>query len=174
MGKNVIWLAVALLIATGCATRGKPIPTDIAQQNRKMVVEFKNLDLDVKETPRGVAIYFPEVLLFDYDKDRLKSGARAKMHQIAVVVTAPQYNFRDIAVEGHADAMGPQKYNLGLSQRRAESVARELVFSGVAKERMVITSFGESQPVAPNRNPDGSDNPEGRALNRRVEIFILN
>ena len=174
MEKCRIWIAIALVIATGCASRGKPLPEDIAKQNRQMVREFENLDLDVKETPRGVAIYFPEVLLFDYEDDRVKPGVRAKMRQIAAIVNAPQYNFRDIAVEGHADAVGSQKYNLNLSHRRAESIARELVFSGVLKERIVVRDFGESRPVAPNTHPDGSDNPEGRALNRRVEIYIVN
>ena len=174
MNKSLIWTAIALIFSTGCATRSKPLPEVIAEQNRQMVVEFENLDLEVKETPRGVAIHFPEVLLFEYDNARLKPGARAKMHQIAAVVNAPQYGFRDIAVEGHADAIGSQTYNLDLSQRRADSVARELVFSGVEKERIVVRNFGESRPVAPNTRPDGSDNPEGRALNRRVELFIVN
>ena len=174
MNKSLIWTAIALIFSTGCATRSKPLPEVIAEQNRQMVVEIENLDLEVKETPRGVAIHFPEVLLFEYDNARLKPGARAKMHQIAAVVKAPQYGFRDIAVEGHADAIGSQNYNLDLSQRRADSVARELVFSGVEKERIVVRNFGESRPVAPNTRPDGSDNPEGRALNRRVELFIVN
>jgi len=171
---TAVLIAITLVFATGCATHRKSIPEEIAEQNRQMVVAFEDLDLKVEETTRGVAIYFPEVLLFDYDDDRMKPAARAKMHQIATVVNAPQYGLRDIAVEGHADAVGSQQYNLNLSQRRADSVARELVFSGVQKERIVVRNFGETRPIAPNTKPDGTDNPEGRARNRRVEIFIEN
>ncbi len=174
MRTSLICIAITLIVATGCATQGKHLNEKVAEQNRQMVAAFENLDLKVEETTRGVAIYFPEILLFDYDNDRMKPGARAKMHQIATVVNAPQYNQRDIAVEGHTDAMGSQQYNLDLSQRRANSVARELIFSGVQKERIVVRNFGESRPLVPNTNPDGSDNPEGRARNRRVELFIEN
>lgn len=167
-------IPLVLIITTGCATRKNTLPVATAEQNRQMIVAFEDLDLKVEETPRGVAIYFPEVLLFDYNDDRMKTGARAKMHQVATVVNAPQYDWRDVAVEGHADAIGSQKFNLDLSARRARSVARELVFSGVKKERIIIGNFGKSRPIAPNSNPDGTDNPEGRARNRRVEVYIEN
>ena len=173
--KSVLFsILLALIITTGCATRSSKLPVATAEQNRQMIVALEDLDLKVEETPRGVAIFFPEVLLFDYNDDRMKSGARAKMHQIATVVNAPQYLWRDIAVEGHADGIGSKKYNLDLSARRAKSVARELVFSGVKKERIFVSHFGEDRPIAPNSNPDGTDNPEGRANNRRVEIYIEN
>ena len=165
---------IVVAILTGCATHGKPFPENKAEQNRQLVIEFENLDLEVKETPRGVAIYFPEVLLFDFDSARMAFGARAKMRQIAAVVNVPQYRSRKIAVEGHTDAVGSADYNLDLSYRRAESVAKELVFSGVQKERTTVREFGETRPLAPNRNPDGTDNPEGRMRNRRVELYIEN
>jgi outer membrane protein OmpA-like peptidoglycan-associated protein len=174
MKRSLTLLAIILVIFSGCATRGKPMPENKAEQNRQLVIEFKNLDLEVKETPRGVAIYFPEVLLFDFDSARMTFGARAKMRQIAAVVNVPQYRSRKIAVEGHTDAVGSAAYNLDLSHRRAESVARELVFSGVQKKRTTVREFGETRPLVPNKHPDGTDNPEGRMRNRRVELYIEN
>jgi outer membrane protein OmpA-like peptidoglycan-associated protein len=65
-------------------------------------------------------------------------------------------------------------YNLALSRRRAETVARELIGQGLHRERVTIQAYGEARPVAPNLNPDGTDNPAGRARNRRVEAVIRN
>jgi outer membrane protein OmpA-like peptidoglycan-associated protein len=168
MGKKMIWLLSGFLILAGCAAQEKAV------QNRKMVKEIEKMELEVKETERGVEILFPEVLLFDYNSDRLKSEAKTKMHKIAAVVNEPKVESRTIAVEGHADAIGSDAYNMDLSQRRSQSVGRALVFSGVRKERLAVKGMGESKPIAPNTNPDGSDNPEGRARNRRVEVIIEN
>ena len=67
-------------------------------------------------------------------------------------------------VQGNTDNIGTEKYNMGLSLRRAKSVKAYLVNKGVAADRMSIRGFGFSRPVATN------DTDEGRALNRRVEL----
>ena len=68
------------------------------------------------------------------------------------------------AVEGHTDSVGDADYNMGLSQRRAESVSNYLSSHGVSSDRLHAKGFGESQPIADNGTADG------RALNRRVEL----
>ena len=168
MYEKLIWLLSGLLILSGCASSQTKV------QNQKMVKEIEKMELEVREIDRGVEIIFPEVLLFEFDSDRLKPDAKAKMHKIADVVNAPAVESRTIAVEGHTDSIGYPAYNLDLSKRRARSVGRELVFTGVRKERLALKGFGELYPIAPNKNPDGSDNPEGRTRNRRVEVIIEN
>ncbi len=74
-------------------------------------------------------------------------------------------------VYGHTDSISDEAFNLQLSQERADAVSAELKKDGVSAI-LDATGYGESKPVAPNENADGSDNPSGRALNRRVEIFI--
>jgi outer membrane protein OmpA-like peptidoglycan-associated protein len=63
-------------------------------------------------------------------------------------------------------------YNQGLSQRRASAVAAELVTAGVAQKFLTAKGFGSRFPIAPNARSDGSDDPQGRARNRRVEIVV--
>lgn len=164
MNLKVIWLLSGFLFLGACAND--------SAQDRNLVKAFEKLEYQVKKTDRGVEIIFPEVLLFDFDSDRLKSAAKAKMYKIAEVVNEPKVESRMIAVEGHADSIGSDTYNMDLSKRRSESVSRALVFSGVRKERLATRGFGDRNPIAPNINPDGSDNPEGRILNRRVELII--
>ena len=74
-------------------------------------------------------------------------------------------------IYGHTDSISDEAFNLQLSQERADAVSAELKKDGVSAI-LDATGYGESKPVAPNENADGSDNPAGRALNRRVEIFI--
>ena len=80
-----------------------------------------------------------------------------------------------IELSAHTDSKGADKYNEELSQKRAEACTNYLITDkGVAKERIVAKGYGKTMPVAPNTNPDGSDNPDGRAKNRRTEFKILN
>lgn len=77
-----------------------------------------------------------------------------------------------VLIEGYADAVGPESFNLRLSRARAEAVRDYLVASGVAADRLRVVGRGEIEPLAPNARDDGSDNPEGRAVNRRVELSV--
>jgi OOP family OmpA-OmpF porin len=75
----------------------------------------------------------------------------------------------DIEVHGHTDATGPENYNMGLSQRRAEAVRDWLLenYSQLSANQFTVRQFGENQPI------DTNDTREGRARNRRVEIKVI-
>jgi uncharacterized protein YjbI with pentapeptide repeats len=135
--------------------------------------EVTDADITVREG-QGLTTYtIASDLLFDFDADEPTADAAAKLDQVIGSITARFAANDEIQVWGHADAVGDPAYNLDLSQRRADNVAATL---GAAPElagyRIVAIGLGEAQPVAPNTNPDGSDNPEGRAANRRVEIVV--
>jgi peptidoglycan-associated lipoprotein len=76
-------------------------------------------------------------------------------------------------LSSHTDSIASADYNQSLSQRRAQSTVDYLVKKGIARTRLVARGYGESKPVARNTNRDGSDNPDGRARNRRTEFRIL-
>jgi OmpA-OmpF porin, OOP family len=78
-----------------------------------------------------------------------------------------------IELSTHTDSKGGDDYNLKLSQRRAEAVQQYLIEKGIDKSRLIAKGYGETVPIAPNTNKDGSDNPEGRQMNRRTEIKII-
>lgn len=78
-----------------------------------------------------------------------------------------------IELSTHTDNKGSDDYNLKLSQKRAETIMQYLIDKGIDKSRLVAKGYGESVPIAPNQNKDGSDNPEGRQQNRRTEIKII-
>ncbi|MGH8495643.1 MAG: OmpA family protein [Gammaproteobacteria bacterium] len=113
------------------------------------------------------------IIFFSADGDELDIGAREKIEMIATIAKDPRWIDRPILVTGHSDAQGEPEYNQSLASRRAELVAGELIFADVARDRVIVRSVGAEEPLAPNLNADGSDNPQGRALNRRVEVRLL-
>ena len=108
-------------------------------------------------------------LLFDYDKAALKPDAEAALKKVAVVLS--QFPESRLTVEGYTDSRGTRSANMQLSRERAEAVKQWLVKNGGIPATSISTKgFGGQHPVAPNTNANGSDNPLGRALNRRVSI----
>lgn len=77
-----------------------------------------------------------------------------------------------IVLHGSSDSHGSDAQNKAMSRRRAQAVARYLERHGIAKDRVSVIALGEGRPVAPNLNLDGSDNPAGRAKNRRVDVIV--
>jgi outer membrane protein OmpA-like peptidoglycan-associated protein len=129
-------------------------------------------DLAIKEIGNEIQIELNADVLFDFDKADLLPKAEETLKKAADVIRerGPKGPVR---VEGHTDAKGDDNYNLKLSVRRAESVRNWLAQKGgLSGVNFTTKGFGKTQPVAPNTNPDGSDNPEGRQKNRRVTIVI--
>jgi outer membrane protein OmpA-like peptidoglycan-associated protein/tetratricopeptide (TPR) repeat protein len=78
-----------------------------------------------------------------------------------------------IKIDGHTDSKGSDSYNMRLGRRRAEEIKKLMVSRGIDPKRLETATYGESRPVAPNEHPDGSDNPEGRQENRRIEFIVI-
>ncbi len=110
---------------------------------------------------------------FDFDKSTLRPDAVVILNQAIDILK--RYPDLKVEVAGHTDSIGTDAYNQKLSERRAKAVYDYLTSNGVDAARLVgPNGYGESRPIAPNTNPDGSDNPEGRALNRRTELNVQN
>jgi outer membrane protein OmpA-like peptidoglycan-associated protein len=141
-------------------------------RNRQLLEELKKRDLEVRETERGVVVNLPSIL-FEFGKADLTSDARVKVRNVADVLSQ-QARGRRVAVEGHTDSIGGEEYNQRLSEQRAQSVASVLETEGVSDRHLTVKGYGKRYPIAPNTSSDGSDNPAGRAKNRRVEVVIEN
>jgi outer membrane protein OmpA-like peptidoglycan-associated protein len=107
--------------------------------------------------------------LFDFDRAEVRPEAAPAMTLLAQrVATVDQ----TVMIEGHTDAKGTETYNQGLSERRAAAVRTALAERGVRTGQLIIRGFGKSRPIAPNEHADGTDDPDGRQKNRRVEVVI--
>lgn len=78
-----------------------------------------------------------------------------------------------VEISAHTDSVGTDEFNFKLSQQRADNVIKFLITKGITKDRLIAKGYGETQPIARNTNPDGTDNTEGRDKNRRTEFKIL-
>ncbi len=111
-------------------------------------------------------------VLFEFNKATLAQSDIAEFNKAKYFVK--KYPTSRVLLEGHTDNIGSEKYNMELSQKRAEAVRQHLIQAGAVDEaRISATGFGSTKPIAPNRTENGKDNPEGRAKNRRVEIVIM-
>lgn len=128
-------------------------------------------NLEVTETETEIRIELSGDVLFDFDRADIRSEAEPVLTGVADVLR--QHPDAAVTIAGYTDAKGSDSYNLSLSERRAASVKDWLVTNGGLNGANLTTQgLGEANPVAPNANPDGSDNPEGRQRNRRVEIAV--
>jgi outer membrane protein OmpA-like peptidoglycan-associated protein len=126
-------------------------------------------DLGARATDTEIQIELSSDVLFDFDKSDLRPVAIPSL--LKVVTVMQSYPAYACTIGGHTDAKGGKEYNQKLSERRANSVKTWLVGHG-ASNQMNTQGFGDTKPVAPNTKPNGSDDPEGRQKNRRVEITL--
>jgi outer membrane protein OmpA-like peptidoglycan-associated protein len=134
------------------------------------VVDLKAAGAEIKESATEIKISLQGEILFDFDKSNLRPAAESTLAQVGKMIGS--YPKAQVLIEGYTDAKGSDSYNAKLSDRRAVSVKNWFAKHGVAANSMQTHGWGAAKPVAPNTHPDGSDDPDGRQKNRRVEITI--
>lgn len=111
-------------------------------------------------------------IYYEYDKFTLLDSSKTVIDTTMLKLLIENPDIK-IEIGSHTDSRGSDPYNQRLSQQRAQSVVDYLVAKGIPRKRLVAKGYGEIQPIAPNNNKDGSDNPEGRQMNRRTEFRIV-
>jgi OmpA-OmpF porin, OOP family len=146
--------------------------SNIESFNTMNLVDPKRVMKNVKimKQPKD-PIVIPNVL-YDFDKSDLSVVSKQSIDSmlIGLLTANPELI---IEIQSHTDSKGTLVYNRRLSQRRASEIVRYLEIKGIASARLKAKGYGEEMPVAPNENPDGSDNPQGRAKNRRTQFKII-
>ena len=128
----------------------------------------QNSTAGVKVDKDGCEIIITPVNLgieFDTDSAKIKSKDLAKFEKF--VAYAKKMEGKDIIIEAHTDDIGSEKYNKGLSYRRAMSVKKQLVKMGINADRITTIGYGETQPKVANTSA------ENRQINRRAEWKIV-
>lgn len=131
--------------------------------------DLKDLNAAVSDTEIRIAMAGD--VLFDFDKWNIRQDAEAQLKKVINIIAASKST--EITISGHTDSKGSAEYNLKLSRQRAQAVKDWIVKnSSISESSVRISGYGETRPAAPNSKEDGSDNPEGRQKNRRVEFSI--
>ena len=150
-------------IVNGSTISAKPVP------KAGKVGTFPSIDAAKPVQSCGTVITLEDSVLFDFGSSELRGEASTTLTNLATVIKdskAPK-----VQVQGHTDSVSDDAFNQKLSEQRAQAVSSALKSNGVTADLEAV-GYGETKPVAPNENPDGSDNPAGRRLNRRVEVFV--
>lgn len=126
--------------------------------------DFRLQPINVTPIDSGVHVTLNNIF-FDFDQVTLKTESYSELDRIVKMMN--DRVSMTIEIDGHADATGPEQYNLDLSKRRAAAVQKYLTGKGVDVSRVTIAFFGESKPVVPNTTK------ENRRKNRRVEFVIV-
>jgi len=189
-GKIVLWAGMSILCGAfivyaqndpQAALAKKQAQLDrqrIELEKKSLELQQKELDLErarqefqAQQSARSLSMNLSGDVLFDYDKASLKTEAEQALKKVAVVLS--QFPESKVTVAGYTDSKGTRGANMQLSRERAQSVKDWLVKNGgVAAGSISTKGYGELYPIAPNANPDQTDNPLGRALNRRVSIIV--
>ena len=112
-----------------------------------------------------------EKLYFDFDDSMVKPRYDEVLKETVKIIKNNNYKLK---IYAYTDSKGTPSYNEKLSLMRAESVKSKLIQLGLDSEDLLeVKGMGNSNPIAPNKKSDGTDNPEGRALNRRIELILI-
>ena len=169
-----LFLLLALLVHYSPAQEGKAV--DLKLKILDLVFRVEDIggkvkDLQVKESETEIRIELAADVLFDFDKADILPKAQEALKQAALIIREKAKG--TVRVEGHTDGKGSDAYNQKLSERRAASVKTWFTSKeGISNVQFSTAGFGAKRPKVPNTKSDGSDDPDGRQKNRRVEIVV--
>jgi peptidoglycan-associated lipoprotein len=169
--KNLVTVSVLLASLTlfaGCKTKPPPVvEAPPAQTSDTSGVENADAtagDTDASMGPSG-ELLSKRIVYFDFDRTDIRADSQSVVAAHAAYLS--KNPTQKVRLEGHADERGSREYNIGLGERRGQSVRRALALQGVAETQLTTVSYGEERPAVA-----GSDE-QAYAANRRVEIVYL-
>jgi peptidoglycan-associated lipoprotein len=164
---SVLVAAVALL--SGCPAKKPEVPDTPPQPTVDNTAGVENADALAGDTTASMGptgdLLSKRIVYFDFDRAEIRADSQSVVAAHAAYLSKnPNQKVR---LEGHADERGSREYNIGLGERRGQTVRRALALQGVAEAQLSTVSYGEERPAAA-----GSDE-QAYGLNRRVEIVYL-
>ena len=147
------------------ALAGAAVGNYVDRQEAQLREKMRGTGVTVNRTADNeITLEMPNDITFDFNRAEVKPQFAQTLQTVARNLA--DFSSTTVDVVGHTDSVGSDAYNMGLSQRRADAVTRQLVSFGVQPVRIVAVGKGESQPIASNATE------AGRAQNRRVEVKV--
>lgn len=145
----------------------KPLEINLEEKPTKKQIKFTpNCEIDFSDSVH--------ILSFNFGYKKMDLTTK-QYHALDSILKPYIKNIKGIKLNTHTDNLGSVRYNMTLSQGRAKKVSNYLKNIGLTNKKIIACFYGESKPLEPNQFEDGSDNPDGRYKNRRVEIeFFIN
>lgn len=152
------------------------VPSDGSKPDYQLTSEFKpqtetpSISSITAATKVKVDTIYVTDILFEFDKASISVNEKDKVENL--IHKLKNHKIDRIELIGFTDCFGNKSYNKKLSEQRASYVMNLFIEKGISKGMLASKGMGDSVAAAKNKNADGSDNPNGRAYNRRVEIHI--
>ncbi len=144
---------------------GAAIGRYMDQQEAQFKQELQGSGIDIEREGNNIRLIMPSNVTFGSNQSNISSSFDPALSAVARVMN--KYDKTFLTIEGHTDSSGDDAYNMTLSEKRAQSVRNFLQRQGVNGQRLEVTGYGETQPIASN------DTSSARSQNRRVEINIV-
>jgi outer membrane protein OmpA-like peptidoglycan-associated protein len=154
----------ALIGAGVGALAGGGVGYYMDQQEKQLREQLRGTGVGVTRVGDNIILNMPGNITFASNSSDINGGFYSTLNSVGLVLK--KYEKTVVEVTGHTDSVGSDEYNIGLSQRRANSVASYLIAQGLLAQRFIVQGMGKSQPIASNNTADG------RQANRRVEIKL--
>lgn len=155
----------SVLLGAGIgALAGGLVGNYMDREEAKLRAQLENTGVSVTRIGDTIILNMPGNVTFATDSSDISADFYAVLDSVALVINEFEKTYVDVV--GHTDSTGSADYNQRLSVARASSVARYLESQQVLPERILTTGMGQNAPIASNETP------EGRSLNRRVEIKL--
>jgi outer membrane protein OmpA-like peptidoglycan-associated protein len=154
----------ALIGAGVGALAGGAVGNYMDRQEARLRQQLQGTGVSVTRDGNNITLNMPGNITFQTDSADLRSDFFDVLNSVSLVLK--EYDKTLVEVAGHTDNTGSDQYNQQLSERRANSVAQYLSSRGLNQQRVLTVGGGENYPVADNGTP------EGRQLNRRVELSL--
>ncbi|MWV12958.1 OmpA family protein [Pseudomonas sp. R-28-1W-6] len=154
----------ALIGAAVAGAAGAGYGYYVDKQEAELRRSMEGTGVQVERQGDNIQLIMPGNITFATDSADIASNFYTPLNNLAT--SFRQYEQNSIEIVGHTDSTGSHAYNMGLSQRRAQSVANYLLAQGVNAARVTTRGAGPDQPIASNASE------AGRSQNRRVEINL--
>lgn len=142
----------------------------VAKADTEVVVENSDQEEDDEEGALNPGDLI-KMVFHDFDQAAHSQGSGINIDDVIRILKENPWLV--ISVESHTDSKGSEEYNMKLAQRRASSCQTYLLRKGISATRVKVRYYGEERPLEPNEKPNGADNPDGRAKNRRTEFRVV-
>jgi outer membrane protein OmpA-like peptidoglycan-associated protein len=147
------------------ALSGAAIGAYMDRQEAELRRQLEGTGVSVTRRGDDIILNMPGNVTFGFDSADLRADFFEVLNSVALVLD--EFDQTVLVIDGHTDSTGSRQYNMGLSERRADTVGRYLISRGVEPVRIATYGYGPDHPVASN------DTESGRAQNRRVELTLM-
>lgn len=166
MKKGILFSLLVVIIVSCTSNKEIKLQKSFDKQEIDLKNSLNGTGVEIeRSTKKEIKLIAPENVTFDIGSSNIKPIFQTILDEVSKILN--EYNDTKIIISGHTDNTGTDEINNPLSEKRAETVAKNIILNGISNDRIMVVGYGSKNPIASNQTL------EGRSKNRRVEIKIV-